>query len=378
MRTRGPAPGCHRRRHSFHGLPRSGVLAETGEVLVTIRSVDAVPESCLVFISSSLGELSMNLPRRRKPVRGFTLIELLVVIAIIAVLIALLLPAVQQAREAARRSQCRNHLKQLGLAYHNYHDTHGRLPPSCVAKTNGTNQNQVRSWGYQAMLFPYLELTALYNAIGVGNAPLVPNESLSNTADYTTATAGSVEELFTTYIPVLQCPSAPGGRVNPYMTKLGTMMYAANSEIAIEPTNSPAGNGARCYTFSDIRDGTSNTILMGEKVLMESPFVAIGTNWISAYPCGNGRSHIIAPQSRMNVPFSGTLDTATNCFQGGGFGRVTTASPHTGGAHLLMCDGAVKFVSENVEANPNPEAPAGNYVWQNLFNINDKNPIGEF
>lgn len=320
----------------------------------------------------------MNSSGSRKWTRGFTLIELLVVIAIIAVLIALLLPAVQQAREAARRSQCRNHLKQLGLAYHNYHDTHGRLPPSCVAKTTGTNQNSIRSWGYQAMLLPFLEQTALYNAIGVGNAPLVPNTNLTDPSDYTTAAAGSVEELFSTYIPVFQCPSASGPRSNPYLNKLGTMMYAANSEIAIEPSNVPAGNGARCYTFSDIRDGTTNTILMGEKVLMDAPFVSIGSNWISGYPCGSGRSHVIAPQSRMNVPFTGTLDSATNCFSGGGFGRTTTASPHTGGAHLLMCDGAVKFVSENVQANPDPAAAGGNYTWQNLFNINDKNTIGEF
>src|SRR5688572_8489446 len=85
--------------------------------------------------------------------RGFTLVELLVVIAIIGVLVALLLPAIQAAREAARASQCRNHLKQVGLALHQYHDTMGRLPPGWVA-----NQPEgVPGWGWSAALLPYLE-----------------------------------------------------------------------------------------------------------------------------------------------------------------------------------------------------------------------------
>ena len=94
--------------------------------------------------------------RSRKSGRGFTLIELLVVIAIIAVLISLLLPAVQQAREAARRTQCKNSLKQLGLAIHSYHDTHLRLPPACM----GCNQ-----YGWGVMLLPYLDQANLYNNI---------------------------------------------------------------------------------------------------------------------------------------------------------------------------------------------------------------------
>lgn len=106
--------------------------------------------------------------------RGFTLIELLVVIAIIAVLIALLLPAVQQAREAARRSQCKNNLKQIGLALHNYNDTHGALPSgSIVLRNTAGTVYYGHGWTWHATILPYLDQGPLYNAIqgadGMGN-----------------------------------------------------------------------------------------------------------------------------------------------------------------------------------------------------------------
>ncbi len=327
--------------------------------------------------------------RPKKARDAFTLIELLVVIAIIAILVALLLPAVQQAREAARRSQCQNNMKQLGLAYHNYHDQHGRMPPSCVAGGTGTGtQNVLHAWGYQAMLLPFLEQSTLYNAIGVGNSNRIPNTNLSNTKDYTTANSGSVEQLLTTRIPSFFCPSADGASTNQFQSKLGTMMYAANSEIAIEPAAvSGIYRGARSYTFADIADGTSNTLLMGEKALMSSPFLSIGSTWIAAIGCSNAtgarRSHIVAPENRMNMAFTGTWDDVNNCFNSSSqveTTRATLASPHVGGAYLLMCDGSVRFVSENIQANPlvGSGSGTGDYIWQNLFNINDKNVVGAF
>lgn len=326
------------------------------------------------------------------PRKGFTLIELLVVIAIIAVLIALLLPAVQQAREAARRSQCKNHLKQLGLAFHNYHEQYNRLPPSCVAGGVGPTGSQyvLRSWGYQGMLFPFLELSALANAISVGNAPLVPNGNLSNPVDYTTASTGSVEELLTQRIPVLLCPSATGAAVNKYQANLGTMMFGVNNFLFDVPERAPTGGfgGAPAASFGDVKDGTSNTVLMGEKALMDAPFVAIGTNWIANVACVDSagsiyRIHIVSAATRINTPFDGTWEEAQNCFKEANpqiGGRNTVASAHIGGAHILLCDGSVRFINENISSNPvsGVNSIQANYLWQNLFGINDKNVVGEF
>jgi prepilin-type N-terminal cleavage/methylation domain-containing protein len=333
----------------------------------------------------------MDLRRARvNPLRiGFTLIELLVVIAIIAVLIALLLPAVQQAREAARRTQCRNHLKQLGLAFHNYHDQHKRFPPAVVALVPPNTSQEAgtvfRNWGYQGMLLPFIDQAPLYNQIGVGNAPLVPSAALTNVNDYTTAPAGSIERLFLTKISVFLCPSANGGDLNQYQNNLATMMYAANNQIMVQPPGAVGGivPGARATAIGDISDGTSNTLLMGEKALMSAPFVAIGSQWIMSRVCGN-RINIVAAQNRMNVPFDGTHNAANLCYTENNAGtvvsRAVVASAHVGGAHLLMCDGAVRFVSENIEANPitGGSGAGGNFLWQNLFNLNDKNPIGDF
>ena len=311
--------------------------------------------------------------------RGFTLIELLVVIAIIAVLIALLLPAVQQAREAARRTQCKNHLKQFGLAQHTYHDTFKCFPPAAVAGGVGANQDVARGWSWTEMLLPYLDQSAIYNQIGVGQQLLVPQSAanMSNTNDYTTATSGTPEKMLTTKIPMFFCPSAGGISVNQFEKNLGTLMYCTNNQIT------PVPNPPKVTPISDIIDGTSNTILMGEKALMQAPFVAVGATWGTSRICGN-RLHIIAAQNNMNTPFDGTLNSGTFCYVENGtpvnlVTRAVAASPHAGGCHFLMCDGAVRFINENIAADPvRPSNGAGQYLYQNLYNLNDKQTIGEF
>jgi prepilin-type N-terminal cleavage/methylation domain-containing protein len=322
---------------------------------------------------------------------GFTLIELLVVIAIIAVLIALLLPAVQQAREAARRSQCQNNLKQMGLAMHNYIDAFGKFPPHAIAgmppafvQNGELNQDVDGGWSWAQQILPYIEQAPLYEQLGVGKSNTIPMDSanLPNANDYKTAVAGSREALLTTKIPVYRCPSAGGDDVNKYQRNLGTMDYAMNHQIArqmIPPLR------LRVLGIKDIQDGTSNVILIGEKALMDAPVYSIGSIWGAAKTCGGSRISIIAAFSPMNTPFDGTHDAATNCYvenDSQPATRAVAAGPHVGGCQFVLCDGSVRFISENIEADPdhvsNPEALETRFLYQRLFHVSDGNPVSDF
>jgi prepilin-type N-terminal cleavage/methylation domain-containing protein len=132
--------------------------------------------------------------------RGFTLIELLVVIAIIAILIALLLPAVQQAREAARRSQCRNNLKQVGLAIHNYHDAFNTIPPAWISTQFQVAAGDVSHWSWGTFLLPYIDQAPLYSLLQPGTRRLDQNLALG----------GATAAALTTPLTVFRCPSDTG------------------------------------------------------------------------------------------------------------------------------------------------------------------------
>lgn len=315
--------------------------------------------------------------------RGFTLIELLVVIAIIAILIALLLPAVQQARESARRTQCKNNLKQYGIAIHTYHDTFKMFPPPGTAVNTAApaNQDIEFGWGWGARILPNIDQAPLFNQInvGVGN---IPNGTtmMTNVNDYRTANAGTVAKLLTTKIPMYFCPSATGPDTNQYSKHLGTMMYAFNALLAAPP------NPLVPQALGDVTDGTSNTILIGEKSLLTGNPVAIGAMWAASRTCTQ-RITIIAAQCKMNVPFDGTHNATTNCFVENTtpvnqITRANAISIHEGGAHFVMCDGSVRFISENIQANPlcgsTTADLVNDYLWQNLFRPNDKRAIGDF
>lgn len=162
---------------------------------------------------------------------------------------------------------------------------------------------------------------------------------------------------------------------------MGTMMYAINNQIGLSG-NAPNGV-TKATPITDIVDGTSNTLLMGEKALMDAPFVSMGAIWGAGRMC-TSRITVVAAQCKMNSPLEGNW-IAGNCYTETPAGntkatRAALNSAHVGGAHMLMCDGAVRFVSENISASPNfgGTAAAENYTYQNLFNLNDKNALGEF
>ncbi len=223
--------------------------------------------------------LSYGTVRQRRT--GFTLIELLVVIAIIAVLISLLLPAVQSAREAARRAQCTNNLKQIGLAMHNYHGVNNAFPPG--GTNTSTIQGQVAQgwgcWSAHAMMLPYLEQTTIYNALNFN----IVCESASNNNDDLCQTTGTTRN-----ISVFLCPSdagadtfgqwsgGPAGQSynfpgNNYFASVGSSMnqYGNSLYAEIVPVGASAPNGmfqvfGSSITVASVTDGTSNTIAMGE------------------------------------------------------------------------------------------------------------------
>ncbi len=204
--------------------------------------------------------------RMHKPI-GFTLIELLVVIAIIAVLIALLLPAVQSAREAARRAQCTNNLKQLGLAAHNYLSAHGTLPPSVQGRRIPDLTTQDSGWGGwspQSLLLGFMEQNAVYNAI-----------NFNVSADACQPESGSMEDtVIVTRISSFLCPSSPlpvggyWGVVTPVNNRFPGNNYFASIGASIAMWRESNWNGLFGYYrgigIQDITDGTSNTVAFGE------------------------------------------------------------------------------------------------------------------
>lgn len=302
--------------------------------------------------------------------RGFTLIELLVVIAIIAILIALLLPAVQQAREAARRTQCKNNLKQIGLALHNYHDIALRFPfggsvGSDIVNPPLTGPNGI---GWRVFILPQIDQAPLYNKL----------------SQYSPTSAGSSNATWKAYpehlqvIPAYICPSetsspvtsnAPSWTYSPNTAALASYWGSAGPASSYPSSVNPSlgcglcgaaqtnclcteqagwhlasqsvnGGGSGMFSLtatsvriSDVTDGTSNTLFVGESRRERDASNnqnSVVFQWMDPWS-------MISTVWGINSPGNQT-----------GYYNQRFSSYHTGGAHVLMVDGAVRFLSNNM------------------------------
>jgi prepilin-type N-terminal cleavage/methylation domain-containing protein/prepilin-type processing-associated H-X9-DG protein len=309
----------------------------------------------------------LSATRRRS---AFTLIELLVVIAIIAILIGLLLPAVQKVREAAARTQCQNNLHQLGLAMHNYHSAYGSFPPAWTTNITsvindpilGTVQVQ-SSWAWSALLLPYVEQGNLYNQLGVGSPNVGLRDVLIDSTRY---------PLLKTVLKVYRCPSDIGTDLNtdrdfnipdatpPLDISISRSNYPGSGGNTLNPNLSHQNDGVffpngAPIKIGDITDGTSNTIMIGERSSNAvpatssnpTPQAAGAALWAGGDTWGGGNatgSDAVLGYTTWRIQdglFGGTLPNAYEP-------RAAYSSLHTGGVNFAFCDGSVHLITQSI------------------------------
>jgi len=339
--------------------------------------------------------------------KGFTLVELLVVIAIIGILIALLLPAVQAAREAARRAQCINNLKQLGLAVQNYESSFNKIPFGKGASYPGAPV--YARWSAHAMILARIEQEPLYQAINFRFPPETPGMAgvLAFMPPYVNPIMGMNAAECRTAIPGFLCPSD----ISPADTWPGQNNYAGNqggwlcdrgdlppSPNDVSPNETQTGVMyylSRCK-FADIRDGLSNTAMFSEKLkgngspdprsdmfvmphqtsldltydtctninpLTATPLTSRwGASWVMGENCCTLYNHVATPNKLTcgGIGFPGTM---TNMAM-----QVPPSSYHPGGVNICLCDGSVRFVADTIELA----------TWRAVGTRANKEPLGEW
>lgn len=312
--------------------------------------------------------------RRTPKAHGFTLVELLVVIAIIGILIALLLPAVQAAREAARRSQCTNNLKQIALALHNYHDSAKWFPPAAIYTGTAYPSSSFRDGGYGAtwvtMMLPFFEQSALYDQYNFD----LPSDAPANAA------------VVGTDIAALRCPSTDplpatdgntGDTTSPNSTYAKGNYAARAGGLFSNENNVPNGwdnkqwqgpftyRPCRSTRMASILDGTSNTIFFSEILGQRSngdcrgAWGRVACNTFSPHTRSSSDTWIAGPNADTSAstnlydcpPYCASSSEDPRCYDCGGDGTGGTAarSEHPGGVNCALGDGSVRFVSETID-----------------------------